>query len=77
MEKCLDTDGYPVIAFEAVPEKWRVGNKICREKIIYQDVTEDPDAISCCVIIIHLCSISRFAACSFSERKGALRGVYA
>ncbi len=73
--KMSDTDGYPVIAFEAVPEKMEeLQQNLQKEKIISQDVTEDPDVRYRVInynpglfkhpVLLHV---------HFPERKGALR----
>lgn len=73
--KMSDTDGYPVIAFEAVPEKMdELKQNLQKEKIIYQDVTEDPDVRY--RVINYNPSLFKFPVLlhvHFPERKGALR----
>lgn len=73
--KISDTDGYPVIAFEATPEKMELLQKeLHKSNVAFEDVTEDPDvryrvinynpALFNHPILLHV---------HFPERKGALR----
>lgn len=73
--KISDTDGYPIIAFEAVPQKIEeLQENLHKEKIGFQDVTEDPDVRY--RVINYNPSMFRHPVLlhvHFPERKGALR----
>lgn len=73
--KISETDGYPVIAFEAVPEKMdALYTELRKNNIAFEDVTDDPDvryrvinynpALFKHPVLLHI---------HFPERKGALR----
>lgn len=73
--KISETDGYPVIAFEATPEKMeQLRTDLKKNAIAFEDVTEDPDvryrvinynpALFNHPVLLHV---------HFPERKGALR----
>ncbi|HNQ91667.1 MAG TPA: pyridoxal-phosphate dependent enzyme [Alphaproteobacteria bacterium] len=73
--KISDTDGYPIIAFEAMPQKIEeLQENLHKEKIEFQDVTEDPDVRY--RVINYNPSLFRHPVLlhvHFPERKGALR----
>lgn len=73
--KISETDGYPVIAFEATPEKMaQLDAELTKKGVPYQDVTSDPDiryriinynpALFKRPVVMHV---------HFPERRGALR----
>jgi threonine dehydratase len=73
--KISDTDGYPIIAFEAIPEKMELLQKeLHKNDIPFEDVTEDADVRYRVInynpvlfkypVLMHV---------HFPERKGALR----
>lgn len=75
--KISETDGYPVIAFEATPEKMAaLHTELRKHSIAFEDVTDDPDvryrvinynpALFKHPVLLHV---------HFPERKGALRDL--
>ncbi len=73
--KISHTDGYPVIAFEASPEKMELLDQELKKKgIPYQDVTSDPD-IRYRIINYNAALFQRPVVMHvhFPERRGALR----
>ena len=75
--KISETDGYPIIAFEATPEKMEALHKELRKNnVAFDDVTDDPDvryrvinynpALFKNPVMLHI---------HFPERKGALRDL--
>lgn len=73
--KISETDGYPVIAFEASPEKMDVLHKdLSKNGIDFEDVTEDPDVRY--RIINYNPALFKYPVLLqvlFPERRGALR----
>lgn len=73
--KISETDGYPVIAFEATPEKMdELRTELEKSNIHFEDITDDPD-IRFRVINYNpaLFQYPLFMQVQFPERRGALR----
>jgi threonine dehydratase len=73
--KISETDGYPVIAFEAAPEKMEALHKeLHKSHIAFEDVTDDPDVRF--RVINYNPALFKYPVLMnvhFPERKGALR----
>ncbi len=73
--KISETDGYPVIAFEATPEKMAtLQDDLKKENIPFEDITSDPD-VRYRIINYNpaLFKHPAFFQVQFPERRGALR----